>query len=318
MTSIALNNIALRFNLNLWIVRSWVTKEKIKTEKEATVFFEKNLHFIKATPFVKWVGWKRQLIKQLELLFPKEFNNYFEPFVGWWAVFFNVQKEKSFLSDINEELINTYQVIKNTPHKLIQFLETLEFTPECYTEIRAWDREINGLKNHTKIERAGRFIYLNRTCFNGLHRVNSRGEFNVPMGAYKNPDFVQKENILNTSKLLKQTKAEIKLQSFEKVVDKAQSWDFVYFDPPYDTLTETANFTNYNQSSFGRDMQTRLAETYRELDKKWCKVMLSNHNTPFIRELYKWFKFKLVKARRNVNSNGSWRGEVEEIVVINY
>lgn len=143
------------------------------------------------------------------------------------------------------------------------------------------------------------------------------------MGSYKNPDFVQKKNILNASKLLRQTKAEIKLQSFEKVLKKANSGDFVYFDPPYDTLTETANFTSYNQSEFGRDMQTRLAEVFFELDARGCKVMLSNHNTPFIRELYKGLKvkklsFKIVKARRNINSKSSGRGEVEEVVIINY
>ncbi len=222
------------------------------------------------------------------------------------------------MSDINEELINTYQVIKTHPEELIDFLKTLKFTKECYTEIRAWDRETDGLKKYSKIERAGRFIYLNRTCFNGLHRVNSRGEFNVPMGAYKNPDFVQEKNILNTSKLLKQTKADIKLQSFEEVTKKAQSGDFVYFDPPYDTLTETANFTSYNKTEFGRDMQRKLAEVFRELDTRGCKVMLSNHNTPFIREIFKGFRFEIVKARRAINSNAGGRGEVEEIVVLNY
>jgi len=148
--------------------------------------------------------------------------------------------------------------------------------------------------------------------------VNSRGEFNVPMGAYKNPDFVQEKNILNTSKLLKQTKADIKLQSFEEVTKKAQSGDFVYFDPPYDTLTETANFTSYNKTEFGRDMQRKLAEVFRELDTRGCKVMLSNHNTPFIREIFKGFRFEIVKARRAINSNAGGRGEVEEIVVLNY
>ncbi len=318
MSTIVLQSLAEQFWLNFWIVQSWYKHKKFKNKAKAEQFFKENIEVIKATPFVKWVGGKRQLIKQLEFLFPKEFNNYFEPFIGWWAVFFNVQKEKSFLSDINEELINTYKVIKKSPRKLIEFLETLEFTQACYTEIRAWDREMGGLKNHTEIQRAGRFIYLNRTCFNGLHRVNSRGEFNVPMGAYKNPDFVQKKNILNASKLLKQTKAEIKLQSFEKVLNKAQKGDFVYFDPPYDTLTDTANFTSYNQSEFGHDMQRRLAEVFRELDARGCKVMLSNHNTPFIREIFKGFRFEIVKARRNVNSNAGGRGEVEEIVVLNY
>jgi len=177
---------------------------------------------IKAKPFVKWVGGKRQLIKQFEQFFPTEFDNYFEPFLGGGAVFFNLQKKKSYLSDINEELINAYQVVKDSPEELIEFLGTLTFTRNCFEEIRAWDRVRDALKKHTNIERAGRFIYLNRTCFNGLHRVNSRGEFNVPMGNYKNPDFVQVKNIRNTSELLRRTEAEIKVESFEHVLTKAK------------------------------------------------------------------------------------------------
>lgn len=318
MSTVVLESLAERFWLNFWIVKSWFLQWAFTDTQTGVQFFEENIEIIKAKPFVKWVGWKRQLIKQLELLFPKEFNNYFEPFIGGWAVFFNVQKKQSFLSDINEELINTYQIIKNEPRKLIKFLENCKYSKEFYHEIRAWDREIDGLKKHSKIQRAGRFIYLNRTCFNGLHRVNSRGEFNVPMGAYKNPDFIQKENILNASELLNRTQAVIEVQSFEHVLDNAKSGDFVYFDPPYDTLTETANFTSYNQSEFGRDMQKKLAEVFRELDARGCKVMLSNHNTPFIREIFKGFRFEIVKARRNVNSNAEGRGEVEEIVVLNY
>jgi len=287
-------------------------------KNEAKAFFDAHKNMINAKPFVKWVWWKRQLIKQLDKLFPQEFNNYFEPFLWGWAVFFNLQKEKSFLSDINEELINVYQVIKTNPEKLIKFLKTLEYSKEFYTEIRAWDRTEKWLKGYTTIERAGRFIYLNRTCFNGLYRVNSKWQFNVPMWNYSNPDYVQEENIRNTSRLLNEVKAEIKLQWFDKVLDNAKKWDFVYFDPPYDTLTNTANFTSYNESWFGRDMQIKLRDVFAELDKRWCKVMLSNHNTPFIREIFAGFRFEIVKARRNVNSNWAWRGEVDEIVVMNY
>ncbi|MDD5770171.1 MAG: DNA adenine methylase [Candidatus Gracilibacteria bacterium] len=318
MSIIALQSLSQKFGLNLWIVKSWFLQGAFFDLKSGTKFFEENIEIIKATPFVKWVGGKRQLISQLEKLFPKEFNNYFEPFVGGGAVFFNLQKEKSFLSDINEELINTYKVIKENPKKLIKFLETCEYSAYFYEDIRSWDRQEDWQKNYSEIERAGRFIYLNRTCFNGLYRVNSKGQFNVPMGAYKNPDFVQKENIINTSKLLNKTKAEIKLHSFDKVLENANSGDFIYFDPPYDTLSETANFTSYNENGFGREMQKKLAEVFRKLDEKGCKVMLSNHNTPFIREIYDGFRFEIVKARRNVNSKASGRGEVEEIVVMNY
>ncbi len=318
MSVIALQSLSQKFWLNLWIVQSWFLQGAFFDLKSWTKFFEENIEIIKATPFVKWVWWKRQLISQLEKLFPKEFNNYFEPFVWGGAVFFNLQKEQSFLSDINEELINTYKVIKENPKKLIKFLETCEYSKEFYEEIRSWDRQENWQKNYSEIERAWRFIYLNRTCFNWLYRVNSKWQFNVPMGSYKNPNFVQKENIINTSKLLNKTKAEIKLHSFDKVLENANSGDFIYFDPPYDTLTETANFTSYNESWFWREMQKKLADVFRKLDEKWCKVMLSNHNTDFIREIYTWFRFEIVKARRNVNSKWSGRGEVEEIVVMNY
>ncbi len=318
MTTSILQSIAFRFWINLQIVNSWFLQGAFFDEKSWINFFEENQELINAKPFVKWVWWKRQLISQLDKLFPTKFNNYFEPFLWGWAVFFNLQKEKSFLSDINEELINVYKVIKTQPEKLISFLKTLEYSKEVYLEIRAWDRSENWLKSFSNIERAARFIYLNRTCFNWLYRVNSKWQFNVPMWKYANPDYIQEENIRNTSILLNKVKAEIKLQSFEKVLDKAKSWDFVYFDPPYDTLTDTANFTSYNESGFGRDMQIKLRDVFVELHKRWCKVMLSNHNTPFIREIFDWFRFEIVKARRNVNSNWAGRGEVEEIVVMNY
>ena len=313
MSALVLNNLALKFWLTIFLVKSWWEHKKFISEKEAEVFFEKNIEIIKAKPFIKWVWGKRQLIAQFQELFPKDYKNYHEPFLWGWAVFFNLQKEKSYLSDVNEELINLYKIIKDNPKKLIKFLETLEYSKEKFLEIRFWDRMEWGLKKFSKIERAWRFMYLNRTCFNWLYRVNSRWEFNVPFWKYTNPDFVQKENILNTSKLLNETKAEIKLQSFEKVLENSKKWDFVYFDPPYDVLSESANFTSYDKSWFWRDMQKKLSEVFRKLDKKWCKVMLSNHNTPFIREI-----FEIVKAKRNINSKWSWRGEVEEIVVRNY
>ena len=310
----------LSIELGIWIqkLKSWLTKSEIKISWDKKNFFIKNSFIKNAKPIVKWVWWKRQLLKQFEDLFPKDFNNYFEPFLGGWAVFFHLQREKSFLSDVNEELINLYNVVKNNPKELISWLKKQKISKEKFLEIRSWDRQKDWKKIFSEIERAWRFIYLNRTCFNWLYRVNSKWEFNVPFWKYKNPDIVQKENILQASKLLNKTKAEIKLQSFEKVIDKAESWDFVYFDPPYDVLTESANFTSYNESGFGQDMQKKLRNTFLELDKKWVKVMLSNHNTPFIRELYKWFRFEIVKAKRNVNSKGNLRGEVEEIVILNY
>lgn len=320
MTNIALQS--LKFSLNsefdFFVVKSWWEHMRFVDSAEAKVFFDTNKSMINAKPFIKWVWWKRQILKQLEKLFPTEFANYHEPFLWGWAVFFNFQKKQSFLSDVNEELINVYKVIKESPKDLISFLKTLKYSKDFFLEIRSWDREEWWLKKYSEIQRAWRFIYLNRTCFNWLYRVNSKWEFNVPFWKYTNPDFVQEENILNTSALLNKTKAEIKLQSFEKVLKNAKTWDFVYFDPPYDTLSESANFTSYNESGFWRDKQIKLRDVFSELDKAWVKVMMSNHNTDFIREIYKGFRFEIVKARRNVNSKASWRGEVEEVVVMNY
>lgn len=316
--NVIITKLAKEYWINYLIVQSWLLQGAFKDVKSWQQFFKKNNDIIKAKPVVKWVWWKRQLISQLEKLFPKDFNNYFEPFVWWGAVFFNLQREKSSLYDINEELINTYQVIKNSPNELIKFLETLTYDKETFLKIRSWDREENWKQKYTKIQRAWRFLYLNRTCFNWLYRVNSKWQFNVPMWAYKNPDFVQKENIINASKLLNKTKAEIECQSYKKVLEKAQTNDFVYFDPPYDVLTDTANFTSYNKNWFWKEEQKELSDVFKELDKRWVKLMLSNHNTPYIRELYTWYRFEIVKAKRAINSKASWRGVIDEIVVRNY
>ena len=315
-------NEILKLSLKLWIsfhkIQSWILNSSLRFQFWDESFFQKNDYILNSKPIIKWVWGKRQLLSQFEELFPKEFNNYFEPFLGWWTVFFHLQREKSFLSDINEELINLYEIVKNNPNELIDLLEKQEISKEKFLEIRAWDREKNWKEKYSKEQRAMRFMYLNRTCFNWLYRVNSKWQFNVPFWKYKNPDIVQKENILNASKLLNNTKAEIRCQSFEKVLEKAEKWDFVYFDPPYDVLTESANFTSYNESWFGRDMQEKLRDVCLELDKKWVFVMVSNHNTDFIRNIYKNFRLEVVKAKRNINSKWNWRWEIEEVVILNY
>lgn len=320
MTSMVLTNLELsnKFGISIQVVQSWWDHKRFWSLIEAQKFFEENKHTIHAKPFIKWVGGKRQLIAQFQELFPKNFNNYHEPFLGGGAVFFNIQKKQSFLSDVNGDLINLYQVVQNHPQELIAFLELQEISKERFLEIRAWDREEKYLKKYSHIERAGRFIYLNRLGFNGLYRVNGQGHFNVPFGKYENPDIVQRDNILAASELLRKTEANIKHQSFEEVLLHAQKWDFVYFDPPYDTLSETANFTSYVKEDCGKDLQYQLAEVCKKLHEKWVLFMLSNHNTPLIQELYQDFTQHIVKARRNVNSKGTGRGEIEEIVVVNY
>lgn len=320
MTESTIKKLADRFQINLQIVNSWKEIEGFSDFESWEIAIKEHEHLIKAQPLVKWVWGKRQLISQFSRLLPppEKYNDYFEPFLGWGAVYFSIQKKRAFLSDVNAELINMYKVVKENPEKLIKFLKTLSYDKECYYAVRAWDRQAGWIKKYNAVKRAGRFLYLNKTCFNWLHRVNSRGEFNVPIWWYKNPDFVQETNIRNISKLLEKTDADIRCESFERILEKAKPRDFIYFDPPYDTLSNTANFTNYDVSGFGKDMQVKLAETYKELDKRWCLLMLSNHDTPFIRELYKGFGFELVKARRSVNRNISGRNWINELVILNY
>ncbi|MCK9467434.1 MAG: DNA adenine methylase [Candidatus Absconditabacterales bacterium] len=271
-------------------------------------------------PFIKWVGGKRQLLPQLEKFYPKYFNRYFEPFVGGGAMFFDLRNKfgttfTAYLFDINEDMIITYNTIKNNVKELIDELKTYPYDKEFFIKIRALDRETN-FKNISNIKRSARFIYLNRTGFNGLHRVNSSGFFNVPFGKYKNPTICDEENLIASKEALKNTT--IKNSDFESILKYAEKGDFVYFDPPYDILTDTANFTNYNKGGFGKKEQIRLFETFKKLDKKGCFLMLSNHNTPFINELYKDYRKELVLARRAINSDASKRGLIEETVILNY
>jgi len=306
------------FWYNYFIAKSWWEHKKFSNFIEAENFFIKNEEIIKAKPFIKWVWGKRQLISQFQDLFPTEFNNYHEPFLWGWAVFFNLQKKQSYLSDLNGDLINLYQVIQTQPQELISFLESQEISKERFLEIRLWDRKENFEEMYSSIERAGRFIYMNRLWFNGLYRVNSKWQFNVPYGAHKNPDIVQRENILAASRLLNETGAIIKHQGFEKVAQQSNVNDFVYLDPPYDVLSETSNFTSYIKEDCGTNLQHDLAQVCKELDAKWVKFMMSNHDTPLIRELYRNFTTHIVKASRSVNSKGTGRGKVSEVVVVNY
>jgi len=271
-------------------------------------------------PFIKRVWGKRQLLSQLENFYPKKFNSYFEPFIWWGAVFFDLRnkfwtKFSANLFDINEDMIIAYNTIKNDAKWLIKELKTYPYDKDFFLKIRSRDREPD-FNKRSNIERSARFIYLNRTGFNWLYRVNGQGFYNVPFGKYTNPTICDEDNILLTQEALQDT--EIKNEDFENIVKYANKWDFVYFDPPYDTLTDTANFTSYNKWWFGKEEQIRLFETYKALDKKWCFLMLSNHNTPFINELYKDYRKEVVLARRSVNSDASKRGNVEETVILNY
>lgn len=274
---------------------------------------------IQIPKFVKWAGGKGQLLEQFKPLFPKKFTRYVEPFVGSGAVFFYIiQKFKPnevIISDINEELINAYEIVRDDVENLIAELKMhkkkhMEKGKSYYLKVRALNP--NDL---SKLQRAARFIYLNKTCFNGLYRVNSKGKFNVPMGSYKNPDVVQSERLRLVSSLLKDVT--IKVMSFEKVLNLAKKGDFVYFDPPYYPLNRNS-FTTYTKDNFLENEQKLLAQIFNKLDKKGCSVMLSNSDTDFIKDLYPGYNVNLVRATRMINCNKDKRGPINEVVITNY
>ena len=275
----------------------------------------------KPKPFVKWVGGKRQLLTQfrrLNLYPPEKFNiktgRYFEPFVGGGAVFFDLLPEKAFLSDLNKELVTTYNVIKSDVEKLIISLKKHKTDKEYFLKIRAQDP--NKLKD---ISVASRFIFLNRTCFNGMYRVNSKGGFNVPFGKYTNPLICDEINLRKVSKALEDI--EIKHQDYKAILKKAKKGDFIYFDPPYYPINKTSSFTSYTAESFLDKEQIELRDTFLELSKRGCFVMLSNSDTPFINKIYSGFKgvrVNKVQAGRAINSDASGRGKITEVLVTNY
>ena len=277
----------------------------------------------KPKPFIKWVGGKRQLLDQFRLmnLYPPEKfdplkNNYFEPFVGGGAVFFDLMPEKAYLSDLNKELVITYNVIKNNLNLLVKSLRKHKNTKEHFLKMRS--KKIDKL---TDIEIASRFIYLNRTCFNGLYRVNSKGEFNVPFGQNKNPLICDEKNLEKVSKALQNV--EIKNEDYKNVLKYAKKGDFVYFDPPYYPVSKTSSFTSYTKKSFLEKEQIDLRDTFVELTKRGCFVMLSNSDTPFINKIYSDIKSKKIRiskvyANRAVNSKASRRGKITEVLITNY
>lgn len=278
-------------------------------------------HGRKAKPFLKWAGGKQQLLSQFEAFFPKAFSRYIEPFTGGGAVFFhlwNVQRLPSqvCLIDHNEELINAYQVVRQDVDALIHLLHRHKqnHCQEYYYHVRKMDRGVS--RSMSEAERAARTVYLNRTCYNGLYRVNRRGEFNVPMGSYANPRILY-EDVLRAASIALQG-VSLSVNDFRSIVEMALPGDFYYFDPPYDPLSKTANFTGYTANSFGDQDQRDLADVFQQLSDKGCFCMLSNAHTPFVLDLYRDFRIAKVSAKRAVNSNGNSRGAVLEVVVMNY
>ena len=266
-------------------------------------------------PIVKWVGGKRQLMFELLKNMPKSYNRYFEPFIGGGALFFELQPQNGYISDMNKELINLYTVVRDDVYALIDDLNKHEVSKEYFLKIRNLDRseKYNSLSD---VKKASRFIYLNRTCFNGMYRVNSQGQFNVPFGNYKNPRIIDTENLINCSKLLKNT--EICCADFSEILNKAQKGDFVYFDPPYVPLNETSSFTSYTKDGFDLDMQFKLRDICDELDSMGVMFMLSNSDTKLVNELYSNYEIKKVFASRAINANPNGRGKITEVLVRNY
>ena len=269
----------------------------------------------KAKPFIKWVGGKRQLLPNIINNMPLEFNNYYEPFMGGGALFFHLNHNKSFLNDINEELVNLYKVVKEDVELLIEDLKKHKNTKEYFYKIRNQDREEVYEKMST-IEKASRFIYLNKTCFNGLYRVNKKGQFNTPFGSYNNPKIVDSENLRLASESLKYTI--ISQGSFHLLEDKIKKNDFIYLDPPYAPLSATSNFTSYTKENFDLKMQEELRDFCDRIHKKGAYFLLSNSSAPLIYDLYKNYDIEEVLASRNINSKGDSRGKIKELLVKNY
>lgn len=274
---------------------------------------------IQAKPFLKWAGGKRQLLEQFNDFFPENYSVYYEPMVGGGAVFFHLAPHKAVLNDTNEDLIKAFKVVRDNAEKLIEILKIYEekHNEDFYYETRDNFNEFKKKgKESQQIKLVAQLIYLNHTCFNGLYRVNQSGEFNVPIGSYRNPTISDEENLRKVSKILQDV--ELMCGDFENILPLVNSNDFVYFDPPYHPINKTSNFTEYAKNGFIEKDQVRLASFFEILDKKGVKLMLSNSNSKFIRELYKDFSIHVVKANRSINSKGDQRGKIKEIVVTNY
>lgn len=272
-------------------------------------------------PFVKWVGGKRQLLKEIKQFMPSSYNFYFEPFVGGGALFLNLAPQKAYISDKNEELINCWQVIKHTPNELLELLQYHQNknSKEYYLEVRSVDR--NGkILTMSPIERAARFIYLNKAGYNGLWRVNAKGQNNVPYTNPKKLNLVMTERILSISEFLNKCDIKIAHKDFTYVENIAKKNDFIYFDPPYIPLTITSSFTSYTKDGFGEVQQILLRDLALKLTQAEVKVMISNSDTQLTRELYKspCFNIYEVSAKRMINSNAKKRGKVNELIITNY
>ncbi len=259
-------------------------------------------------PFVKWVGGKRQIVHELVARVPDAFGTYHEPFVGGGALFFAVRPQNAVLSDNNQRLVRTWRGVRDHVDKVIRLLEKYPYDKDFFLQMR--ERDIDA---ESDVEVAAWFIYLNKTAFNGLYRVNSKNRFNVPFGRYVNPAICDEPNLRACAAALKP--AAIEHEDFTAVLERAQPGDFVYFDPPYVPLSDTAYFTKYTAEGFGPDDQRRLCDVARKLKKNGVHVLLSNSGADFVRDLYKGFRVEEVLASRQVNCKADGRGPIVELVI---
>lgn len=268
------------------------------------------------SPFVKWVGGKGQLLGRLLEIFPEHMNTFYEPFVGGGAVFFALAKRQAFqravINDLNQELMDAYRIVRDFPEDLISQVRKLKYDRDVFDQLKAVD-----LSKFSPVRRAARTIYLNKTCYNGLYRVNRKGVFNVSFGNFKNPGILNEVILRSDAQALEKF---VWLQSidFEASCSTAEPGDLVFLDPPYVPLTDTAYFTSYTRAGFNIKDQERLASLFRMLTDKGVKVVASNSAAPVVRELYKGFHFTEVQAKRNVNSKADRRGPVTELIITNY
>lgn len=279
----------------------------------------KEIKKVTLQPFTKWTGGKRQLLPVIRELMPKTYNRYFEPFVGGGALFFDLAPKDAVINDFNAELINCYQQIKDNPQELIEILKVYQEynSKEYYLDLRSADRD-ERIDMMSEVQRAARILYMLRVNFNGLYRVNSKNQFNVPYGRYKNPKIVDEELISAISVYLNNNQLEIKVGDFEKAIVDVRTGDFVYFDPPYIPLSETSAFTSYTHEGFSFADQVRLRDAFKRLSDTGAYVMLSNSSSALVEELYKDFNIHYVEATRTNGAKSSSRGKISEIIVTNY
>lgn len=268
------------------------------------------------SPILKWVGGKRQLLSEILPLINDNYSTYVEPFIGGGAVFFELQPKKAIINDFNSKLINVYLTVKDSPEELINELENHESlnSEDYFYELRALDRS-HEYATMSNVQKAARILYLNKTCYNGLYRVNAAGQFNSPYGKYKNPNIVNATTIRAMSKYLNKAKIEIKQGDYREALKGLRKGAFVYLDPPYMPISTSSSFTGYTENGFSYEQQILLKQECDKLREKGIAFLQSNSDCPEIRELYKDYEIKTVQAKRSINSKGNMRGEISEVLI---